>query len=96
MDNRGRIVKDRATGQPKLNCRNWECGVLVPVTLVSAGDSEIQGGNEDGKVVQADDDKVSQESTLPSMVIFRDIVPVPMKLPAQQLGEGREPWFFMG
>ncbi|KAI1431601.1 tyrosyl-DNA phosphodiesterase-domain-containing protein [Xylaria sp. CBS 124048] len=27
----GRLVKDRATGQPKLSCRNWECGVLVPM-----------------------------------------------------------------
>ncbi|KAI1115026.1 tyrosyl-DNA phosphodiesterase-domain-containing protein [Nemania sp. NC0429] len=27
----GRLVKDRASGQPKLNCRNWECGVLIPV-----------------------------------------------------------------
>lgn len=28
---RGRLVKDRGTGSEKLNCRNWECGVLVPV-----------------------------------------------------------------
>ncbi|KAI3336546.1 phospholipase D/nuclease [Xylariaceae sp. AK1471] len=27
----GRLVKDRASGQPKLNCRNWECGVLIHV-----------------------------------------------------------------
>ncbi|CAJ2506008.1 Uu.00g001380.m01.CDS01 [Anthostomella pinea] len=27
----GRLVKDKATGQPKLNCRNWECGVVIPV-----------------------------------------------------------------
>ncbi|SPQ22375.1 5c7a7958-a57c-4b24-83ed-ea1e08282303 [Thermothielavioides terrestris] len=25
----GRLVRDRATGKPKLTCRNWECGVLV-------------------------------------------------------------------
>ncbi|RSL56141.1 hypothetical protein CEP51_014436 [Fusarium floridanum] len=25
----GRIVKDRATGQPKMSCRNWESGVVV-------------------------------------------------------------------
>lgn len=28
---RGRLVKDRVSGEPKLNCRNWECGVLIPV-----------------------------------------------------------------
>ncbi|KAI0911948.1 tyrosyl-DNA phosphodiesterase-domain-containing protein [Ustulina deusta] len=27
----GRLVKDRSSGQPKLNCRNWECGVLIPM-----------------------------------------------------------------
>lgn len=24
-------MTDRKTKQPKLNCRNWECGVLIPV-----------------------------------------------------------------
>ncbi|KAK4692668.1 tyrosyl-DNA phosphodiesterase 1, partial [Lecanoromycetidae sp. Uapishka_2] len=27
----GRLSKDRTTKAPKLNCRNWECGVIVPV-----------------------------------------------------------------
>ncbi|KAJ4260719.1 hypothetical protein NW762_007463 [Fusarium torreyae] len=27
----GRIVKDRATGQPKMSCRNWESGVVVRI-----------------------------------------------------------------
>ncbi|KAI0013953.1 phospholipase D/nuclease [Xylariaceae sp. FL0662B] len=26
----GRLVKEKGTGNPKLTCRNWECGVLVP------------------------------------------------------------------
>lgn len=26
----GKLVKDRATKSPKLNCRNWECGVVIP------------------------------------------------------------------
>jgi len=38
-DNRGRLVKDRASGQPKLNCRNWECGVLIPVGNKSTEDT---------------------------------------------------------
>lgn len=28
---RGRVVKDRGTGKPKINCRNWECGVVLPI-----------------------------------------------------------------
>ncbi|KAK4242628.1 hypothetical protein C8A03DRAFT_11236 [Achaetomium macrosporum] len=27
----GRLVRDRTTGKPKLTCRNWFCGVLIPV-----------------------------------------------------------------
>ncbi|KAM3523849.1 hypothetical protein MY4038_008002 [Beauveria bassiana] len=27
----GRVVKDRSTGSAKMSCRNWECGVVVPV-----------------------------------------------------------------
>ncbi|KYK55824.1 ubiquitin interaction domain-containing protein [Drechmeria coniospora] len=27
----GRMVKDKATGNLKMNCRNWECGVVIPV-----------------------------------------------------------------
>ncbi|KAM4062237.1 tyrosyl-DNA phosphodiesterase domain-containing protein [Hirsutella rhossiliensis] len=27
----GRLVKDKKSGKAKMSCRNWECGVLVPV-----------------------------------------------------------------
>ena len=27
----GKLVKDRASKLPKLNCRNWECGIIVPL-----------------------------------------------------------------
>lgn len=27
---RGKVVLDRTTKGPKLNCRNWESGVLIP------------------------------------------------------------------
>ncbi|KAJ5570241.1 uncharacterized protein N7459_009671 [Penicillium hispanicum] len=88
----GRIVKDRATGQPKLNCRNWECGVLVPVT--DGQDVKAASGSHGDEGVRAEADDELQSISSPSE-IFRDIVPVPMKLPARSLGAGREPWFFM-
>jgi len=28
--------------------------------------------------------------------LFKDTIPVPMKVPGEKLGAGREPWFFMG
>ncbi|KAI0166227.1 phospholipase D/nuclease [Xylariaceae sp. FL1272] len=27
----GRLGKDKTSGQPKMTCRNWECGVIIPV-----------------------------------------------------------------
>ncbi|KAK2867832.1 hypothetical protein FQN49_003430 [Arthroderma sp. PD_2] len=39
----GRLVIDRKTKQAKLNCRNWECGVLVPV---EASDTARTPGGE--------------------------------------------------
>ena len=33
---RGRLIQDRVTKKPKLNCRNWECGVIIPLLLAEA------------------------------------------------------------
>ncbi|KAL9095372.1 MAG: hypothetical protein Q9165_002243 [Trypethelium subeluteriae] len=33
----GKVVMDRATKQDKLNARNWECGVLIPMPLENVG-----------------------------------------------------------
>lgn len=35
----GKLVKDRVSKTPKLNCRNWECGVLLPHARFQAPDS---------------------------------------------------------
>ncbi|KAG8531873.1 uncharacterized protein KY384_003509 [Bacidia gigantensis] len=29
-----KVVKDKATKGPKINCRNWECGVLLPAAMI--------------------------------------------------------------
>ncbi|PNY23492.1 Uncharacterized protein TCAP_06528 [Tolypocladium capitatum] len=31
----GRLVKDRISGKAKMSCRNWECGVVVPLGMAS-------------------------------------------------------------
>ncbi|KAK8066562.1 tyrosyl-DNA phosphodiesterase domain-containing protein [Apiospora hydei] len=33
----GRLTSDRKTGKPKLSCRNWECGVVIPATEQGVG-----------------------------------------------------------
>jgi hypothetical protein len=80
--NRGRIVHDRITKAPKLNCRNWECGVILPVR---AGD--------DSSTVAVDGTTASNTRNLASS--FGALVPVPMVHPAQGL-EGKKPWTLFG
>ncbi|KAE8372877.1 tyrosyl-DNA phosphodiesterase-domain-containing protein [Aspergillus bertholletiae] len=74
----GRVVQERATKEPKLNCRNWECGVLIPVI------------NNDAVLEQ--DNSPNSESGI-MLDIFKGIMPVPMRLPAPQYGPNRRPWF---
>ncbi|KAK7966522.1 tyrosyl-DNA phosphodiesterase domain-containing protein [Apiospora aurea] len=33
----GRLTSDKKTGKPKLSCRNWECGVVIPATEQGVG-----------------------------------------------------------
>ncbi|BAE61866.1 unnamed protein product [Aspergillus oryzae RIB40] len=75
----GRLVQERATKEPKLNCRNWECGVLMPVISKEDAVSEQNKSpnDESGTMLDA----------------FKGIVPVPMRLPAPQYGPNRKPWF---
>ncbi|QPG95758.1 hypothetical protein C2857_001963 [Epichloe festucae Fl1] len=37
----GRVVRDKASGQQKIMCRNWECGVVVPARTASEQNSPI-------------------------------------------------------
>ncbi|KAJ5563909.1 hypothetical protein N7513_000151 [Penicillium frequentans] len=78
----GRLVKDRQTNKAKLNCRNWECGVLFPVETPVRQNS--QGLNWK-----------SEYRHLPAEV-FEDTIPIPMMVPAPPLTEENKPWFFMG
>ncbi|KAJ5980061.1 hypothetical protein N7481_007359 [Penicillium waksmanii] len=82
----GRLVKDRATGEPKLNCRNWECGVLVPVTSETSTTTKAKAASN----------SLESGSEHRELSLFNGTIPVPMKLPAESLRAEREPWFFMG
>ncbi|GFG02590.1 tyrosyl-DNA phosphodiesterase 1 [Aspergillus udagawae] len=81
----GRLVQDQTTKQPKLNCRNWECGVLVPV-LDRADSSDKVSNNNSGKGANESADMLD---------VFRGTVPVPMTVPGQRYGPGLKPWFFL-
>ncbi|KAL3480693.1 tyrosyl-DNA phosphodiesterase-domain-containing protein [Aspergillus californicus] len=104
----GRLVHDRTTKQPKLNCRNWECGVVIPILKNSPedfgpkhedidSDSDLinplsVSGMEKGKKVARGE--VKEDAHLD---IFRNTVPVPMHLPGKKYEGARDlkPWYFM-
>lgn len=99
----GRLVKDRETKQPKLNCRNWECGVIVPVTSEYT-EAEIKALKEKTEQEQSGSEgrlpdvyqrlaKMSTDETAVTRFqseIFRDTIPVPMKTPAKEFSRDEE------
>ncbi|KAL4759960.1 uncharacterized protein BDW70DRAFT_169135 [Aspergillus foveolatus] len=101
----GRLVYDRTRKQPKLNCRNWECGVVIPVVHgkskndinASTGNTEeakSQAGGQPGTSRVAQGKGKEENGCL--LDIFRGTVPVPMRLPGQRY-EGqraRQPWYY--
>jgi hypothetical protein len=94
---RGRLVQDKITKQPKLNCRNWECGVLVPVfdnQKLDSGSSDSSGGVSNTSSSTAKEAKATESADM--LDVFRDTVPVPMTVPGRRYGPGVKPWFFMG
>ncbi|KAI4124280.1 MAG: hypothetical protein LQ338_004900 [Usnochroma carphineum] len=74
----GKLVKDRKEKQPKLNCRNWECGVVLPLRLAAAtSEGSATTEPEEGR----------------SLAAFERLIPVPFEYPAEGYAE-RTPWFY--
>ncbi|KAI9677600.1 MAG: hypothetical protein M1817_006554 [Caeruleum heppii] len=69
----GRLVKDKTTKAPKLNCRNWECGVLIPIR--GAAPDRLPGESGGTSVAKMD--------------CFEGKVPVPMRVPGAEYGARR-------
>ncbi|KAL3495591.1 tyrosyl-DNA phosphodiesterase-domain-containing protein [Aspergillus germanicus] len=93
----GRLVQDRSTKQPKLNCRNWECGVIVPVIKqkpTTTNAERISNNSEEGfSSKQGKGSKVEENTSL--LDIFAGTVPVPMRVPGPRFDGSRKPWYFM-
>lgn len=76
----GKLVWDRSLKDFKMSNRNWECGVIVPVTLPE--------GQEHTRGPRA-------EASTPDMGVFSDVVPVPMSVPSAVLSTvDNPPWYF--
>ncbi|KAJ5203938.1 tyrosyl-DNA phosphodiesterase-domain-containing protein [Penicillium cinerascens] len=89
----GRLVKDRATKEPRLNCRNWECGVIVPITSpynpaddTPHVDTTGMEGREQLTVIR-EREKSAQEKEKFPVADINSFVPVPMKMPAKTYDE---------
>jgi Tyrosyl-DNA phosphodiesterase len=68
------LVRDKTTKEPKLNCRNWECGVVFSVPQ-SIGKNLVNDEAEGHAPIGMD--------------VFHGYVPVPMITPGTEYGARR-------
>jgi hypothetical protein len=80
-----------------MNCRNWECGVIVPVinkrTDPNANQKEKEKGKGKDKAPEASSENDDAPAPLP-VELFQDTIPVPMKIPAAELNQNRKPFIY--
>ena len=85
-----KLVKDKTTKQMKLNARNWECGVVVPVVLKQ----QQEEGDEEEEEEEEEERESATVEKGKGLQVFEGRVPVPMRWPGEEYGK-RMPWFFM-
>ncbi|KAI5457904.1 tyrosyl-DNA phosphodiesterase-domain-containing protein [Mariannaea sp. PMI_226] len=100
----GRLVKDRATGRPKLTCRNWECGVVIRVSGAEraragtgARDAASSGISRNANAGgDAPNTQLTETDTAMGMAMgmLKDTIPVPMQYPGRRYRDTEEPWFY--
>ena len=107
----GKLVYDAKAKKWKLNCRNWECGVLLPVPeekLAASRESSIGKKEDDVKVkIEGEDSETESEDEGAGQVggegkkdelVGFGVFDDTVKPPCDMPGEkyqGREPWYFM-
>ncbi|KAK3700805.1 hypothetical protein LTR37_015777 [Vermiconidia calcicola] len=103
----GKLVYDKKAKAWKVNCRNWECGVLLPIPAEriekytsNATEQPLKKEKIDGEDSETESDDESAQSDCGSrsnrpigMEVFDDIVPPPFEVPGRTY-DGREPWYF--
>ncbi|KAI5849547.1 putative tyrosyl-DNA phosphodiesterase [Morchella snyderi] len=82
----GKLILNRAVtvSKIKIKCKNWECGVVIPIF---ARPNQSSGQTLSGEPVPTRTEPLGLE-------VFEKTVPVPMVTPAETLSEARPPWFF--
>ena len=74
----GAITKDRELGLPRLTCRNWECGVVIPMKKAVS-------------VPKGMDRDIDQPGEMRGLSMSGGIIPVPMQILGMRY-RGRNPW----
>lgn len=82
----GKVFFNKKKGEVKINCRNWECGVVLPVPEDAVlkfrglkGDKAISENKDEGDLV--------------SMDIFKEVFDLPFCVPGERYGS-KKPWYF--
>ncbi len=77
---------------PKLNLRNWECGVVVPVPIHSSAPASTTISTASAPKGEGNDGFGGAQGNSVSMDVFANTVPVPMVIPGESYNS-RRPWF---
>ncbi|KXT14016.1 hypothetical protein AC579_10037 [Pseudocercospora musae] len=74
----------------KITCRNWECGVILPV---ARNVTKEKVKDENGDEETDDDEGEPDEKQLVGMDAFANVIDLPFEVPGEEYGD-REPWYF--
>lgn len=102
----GKLLYDKKDKAWKINCRNWECGVLLPVPAekLAAVKTETplvkkeQFESEDSET-ESEGEEVEMKATLVprelvGMEVFKGLADLPFEYPGADYSSGQEPWYF--
>lgn len=77
-----------ARNEKKITCRNWECGVLLPVARQKVKE-EVEGEDSETE----DSDEEPEQAEMVEMAAFKGVIDLPFQYPGD-VYNGREPWYF--
>lgn len=82
----------------KITCRNWECGVILPVPIdglpAAAGKPKQRDDNGDSETESEEEEAIEhREPGLVDIECFKGIIDLPFSIPGEEYNF-REPWYF--
>lgn len=100
----GKLSYDKTRKAWKIVCRNWECGVILPVPAETLQGISTAGSAVKMEKVEGEDSETESEdesngteahrSKLVGMDVFNHVAELPFEFPGPRYG-GQEPWYFM-